>query len=248
MHAGGARCSLQRSSGGGDEICCNVLKQTIYVCATGFTDHSRPPLTVLGSATLALSTTENLKCWTVKKKKVPVPTTRPCLLKCLHEIHTKRGGTVCWHADTHYSIYCSSTQRLILNPTNPDPTTFARRFRQKNLAQLPRMPPCCALRQAHGFCRYWTAGGVFARSWSTPKLGRRSLPRLSFVTKSGRISVDTFLKKLLLFRFVSITRSPCCSQTYMNNSGITLTVLSLVHLQAIRPSSAQHKMKGGVGR
>lgn len=130
-------------------------------------------------------------------KTVPVPTTRPCLLKCLHKIHTKRGGTVCWHADTHYSIYCSSTQRLPVAPSTPlptpNPTSVALRFR-KNLAQLPRTPPCCALRQqALGFCRNWTAGGVFACSWSTPKLRRPSPPRLSVVTKSGRISVDTFV-------------------------------------------------------
>lgn len=53
-------------------------------------------------------------------KTVPVPTTRPCLLKCLHKIHTTPGGTVCWHADTHYSIYCSSTQRL-RDPPHPLP-------------------------------------------------------------------------------------------------------------------------------
>lgn len=109
-------------------------------------------------------------------KTVPVPTTRPCVLKCLHKIHTKRGGTVCWHADTHYSIYCSSAQRLPVAPSipppTPNPTTVALRFR-KNLAQLPRTPPCCALRQqALGFCRNWTAGGVLACSWSTPKLRR----------------------------------------------------------------------------
>lgn len=55
-------------------------------------------------------------------KTVPVPTTRPCLLKCLHKIHTKRGGTVCWHTDTHYSIYCSSAQRLPVAPSIPPPT------------------------------------------------------------------------------------------------------------------------------
>lgn len=31
----------------------------------------------------ALSSTENLKCWTVKM--VPVSTIRPCLLKCLFQ-------------------------------------------------------------------------------------------------------------------------------------------------------------------
>lgn len=33
---------------------------------SGFTDHSRPPLTVLSRAILTLASTEGLKCWTVK--------------------------------------------------------------------------------------------------------------------------------------------------------------------------------------
>lgn len=66
-------------------------------------------------------------------KMVPVPTTRPCLLKCLHKIHTKRGGTVCWHADTHYSIYCSSTQRLRDPPPSSTPPALTPHHRRPPL-------------------------------------------------------------------------------------------------------------------
>lgn len=136
------------------------LKSTLFMfIPAGFTDHSRPPLTVSGSATLALSTTENLKCWTVENgarsynkamssempSQDPHKVRRNCVL-------TRR------HALLHLLLVAHKDSR-----PPPPPTAHAQHLKKffwpNCLENRPPLP--CALRQAFGCCRSWTAGGVY---------------------------------------------------------------------------------------
>lgn len=101
-----------------------------------------------------------------------------------------RGGTTCRDADTHYSIYCSSTQRLQLIPIAWLP----------NFAQLPQTPPCCALRQALVFVFFVFSFFVFCSDWTAGEfllaVGRHlnwGHLHLSSALSPGPVSVDTFL-------------------------------------------------------
>lgn len=123
------------------------LKSTLFMfIPTGFTDHSRPPLTVSGSATLALSTTENLKCWTVENgarsynkamssempSQDPHKVRRNCVL-------TRR------HALLHLLLVAHKDSRPPPPPDRPHPAP-----KKFFLAQLPRKPAPSPVRSQAG--------------------------------------------------------------------------------------------------
>lgn len=156
-----------------------------------------------------------------------------------------RGGTTCRDADTHYSIYCSSTQRLQLIPI----------AWLRNFAQLPQTPPCCALRQALVFVffviflfSFFAAIGQQGSFCS--QLGRHlnwGHLHLSSALSPGPVSVDTFL---IPFLDHAVTLDCPLPQTPIWTTLEALsTVLSSVNQQEIHLNSTRignTKRKGGV--
>ena len=90
---------------------CIVWNNRLYVLLSGFTDRSRPPLTVSRRAGVALSSPENLKCWTVKKKKNGARFYNKAMSSEMpfQDPHNWV-GTTRRDTDTYHSIYCSSTE------------------------------------------------------------------------------------------------------------------------------------------